>query len=127
VQAVGDVELISKAESLRHAGASGRLDRRLTRVARTSARYYELLARRRRAAAQRDRLVCAREKLEARLRRGDLRDARREFLRVRRAYISAAKFAVAAPLVMASPRLYASYLRRVRQRRACSSAAGGRR
>jgi hypothetical protein len=85
------------AESLAYLAASGELDCRLTCLAAASARRYALLARRHR--------------LEARLCRGDLRDARREFLRVRPAYPTAAKYAVVAPMIMASPRLYAAILR----------------
>lgn len=101
------------AESLQHLADSGMLDLRLTDLARKSARRYALLARRHR--------------LEARLCRGDLRDARWEFLRVRSAYPSVAKSAVAIPVIMASPRLYAAYLRRVRVRCTGSPAAGERR
>ena len=82
---------------------------------RKSARHYVCLARRHRAAV-------AREALEARLCRGDLRDARQEFLRVRLAYHSAARFAVAAPVVMVSPQVYAAYLR-VRARHGAPFAA----
>jgi GT2 family glycosyltransferase len=114
------------AESLRHLAASGLLDIRLTGLARRSARRYAYLARRHRAALSRARAAVAREELESRLCRGDLRDARREFLRVRLAYTSAAKFAVATPVALASPWLYAACLRRIRHRRAGSSAAGGR-
>lgn len=84
-------------ESLAYLAASGELDGRLTHLAAASARRYALLARRHR--------------LEARLCRGDLWHARRDFLQVRRAYPNAAKYAVATPLVMASPRLYAAILR----------------
>lgn len=104
------------AESLQHLAASGLLDDRLTRLANASACRFALLARRHRAAV-------AREALEARLCRGDLRDARREFLRARLAYHSAARFAGATPVVMVSPRVYAAYLR-VRARHAGSFVAG---
>jgi hypothetical protein len=71
--------------------------------------------------------VTALQELESRLCRGDLRNARREFLRVRPAYLSAAKFAIVTPVVMASPQLYAALLRRVTARRAASSTVGNRR
>jgi hypothetical protein len=108
------------AECLAHLASSGVLDRRLTRLAAASARRHALRARRHRAAV-------AREELESRLCRGDLRNARREFLRVRPAYLSAAKFAIVTPVVMASPQLYAALLRRVTARRAASSTVGNRR
>lgn len=97
---------------------SGELDVDLTRMAAVSARRASQLARHYRA-------VVTREELEARLCRGDLRDARQQFLRARPAYASAARFAIATPLVMASPQVYAAYLRRVRDRRAGSSFADG--
>ena len=113
------------AEALQHVADSGLLDRRQTRVARTSARRSVLHARHLRADAVRGSAIVAREEFEERLCHGDLRDARREFLRVRPAYQSTAKFAVATPLMVASPRLYAACLRRVRARRDSSSSAGG--
>jgi GT2 family glycosyltransferase len=85
------------AESLTLLAASGALDDRLRLLAIRSARHYALLARR--------------HKLEGRLCRGDLRDARREFLHLRDAYPDAARYAVSLSLVIASPRLYAAVLR----------------
>jgi hypothetical protein len=85
------------AESLLAFASSGVVDRRFSRLAAVSARHY--LA------------TVARKELEARLCCGDIRHARREFLRTRPAYLSTARFVVALPVVMASPRLYAAYLR----------------
>ena len=113
------------AEALQHVADSGLLDRRQTRVARSSQRRYVLQARLLRADAAHGRAIVAREELEERLCHGDLRDARREFLRARPAYQSTMKFAVATPLMMASPRLYAACMRCVRARRDSSSGAGG--
>jgi len=107
-------------ESLQHLAASGLLDTRLAALARRSARRYARRARQHHFAG-------AREALEDRLCRGDLWDARREFLRTRLAYASAARFAVATPVVMASPRLYAAYLRRRRARSAGLLTAGDHR
>jgi GT2 family glycosyltransferase len=106
------------AESLEHLAASGILDLQMTKVARKSARRYARLA-------QHVAAVAARETLEARICRGDLGGARREFLRVRSAYISRTKFALVTPLVMASPRCYAAYVRRVRAHRGGSAAGDG--
>ena len=104
------------AETLRHLADSGVLDRRRTLLARRSARRYARLARSHGAPA-------ARAALEDRLCAGDVRGARRAFLRARPAYTSTVKLLIAAPLVMASPRLYAAYVRRARFRRAGSDAA----
>jgi Glycosyl transferase family 2 len=81
------------AESLQHLAASGVLDLRLRRLAL------------KRAAALR-RTTC-----EMRLCSGDLRGARSGFLGGRLAYESIVKFALGLPVVMLSPRLYASVLR----------------
>jgi GT2 family glycosyltransferase len=91
------------AESLTRLAASGELDDRLARLAIHSAGRYALLARRRR--------------LETRLCHGDLRNARREFVHMRAAYPNHVKYAVAVTLLMASPRLFASVLRRRRRAR----------
>jgi hypothetical protein len=108
------------SESLAALAVSGVPDRRLARLAAWSSRRYAQHTQRHRAPAER-------EELEVRLCRGDLRDARKEFLRVRPHYLSRTKFFAATPMVMASPRLYASVLRRVRARRFASSAANDRR
>ena len=107
-------------ESLIYLAGSGELDDHLVSVAVTSARRYARLARQHHFAG-------AREALEERLCRGDLGDARREFLRTRLAYASAWRFAVATLVVMASPRLYATYLRRRRARSAGLLTAGDHR
>ena len=106
--ASSELVLTRNAESLRQLAAADALDGRLTRLARRSARYFSRLARRAAAATQR-------ASDEERIRRGDLRGVRRGFLRARPAYTSTAKFALALPIVMLSPRLYAIALRRRRR------------
>ncbi len=100
-----DEMLSGTAESLARLAASGVLNSRRSELARASARRYAEAARRRRVEQ-------ARSAFEARLLEGEVHAARREFLRVRDAYTSTAKFALATPAVMLSPRLYASFLRR---------------
>jgi hypothetical protein len=107
------------AQSLATLAAAAAQDGRFTRMAAVSARRHALVARRQRA-------IVVREEIEERLCRADLRDARREFLRVRPAYQSATKFAAATPIVMASPRLYAAILRCVRARRARGAQSNAR-
>jgi hypothetical protein len=93
------------AESLMSIARSGELDGRLIRLAAASARRHSRLARRVVAVAKR-------ASCEERLCSGDLRSARSGVVGARLAYSSTVKFAVGLSVVMLSPRLYASILRR---------------
>ena len=93
------------AESLAYLAASGELDGRLTGLAAASARRHSRLARRAAAGARR-------ASWKGRLRSGDLRDARSGFLSCRLAYGNPLRFALILSVVILSPRLCASILRR---------------
>jgi glycosyltransferase involved in cell wall biosynthesis len=112
LSARSDLGYEATAAALRDLSTSGLLDRRLARSARASARRHERMARRDRARRQRT-------ALELRLCDGNLRHARRDFLRALPAYDSRLKLALAGPVFLVCPRLY-----RLRVRHLLSCATG---